>query len=379
MLLFWVRPLIDKPLQLILVLTRSTAIMLSSTNTRSSHTPSQSLTSISSPRDFDRPSSQATVKTAPSSPSPSPAPGARRPSISTTMHWLSRSTNAPPASSPPTTQYVPQRPVRISEPKLVRGMDAITQPRNGVLGAGATVVRTPDEALRDIASRSKLEGKRKKNSISRTVVASPPPDPFAASQTSPPLPPLPSLESEEEAFLSRSSSSKSSKPRTPHITSAVPVPVMGTSAAQPIPVPRSPSLRPSLKIRSVPSSEERDVVPPLPSSVPPSPPPPFKAILVSELPTYPVDPDRVIVTLETCTTTYRTTLATINSRPSHLSKHLQSLLIRKRTESAASSVYSTPDDDTEDLASYRKDPASRGLPLQSSQNIHLFLDRPSAP
>ncbi|RXW24723.1 hypothetical protein EST38_g1160 [Candolleomyces aberdarensis] len=333
--------------------------------------------SHTSPISFERPSSQATILP------PSSPPSAKRPSLSTTMHWLSRSPNQNSTQSNP-SPYAAPKPVRISEPKFVRGMDSLTQQRSGVLGAGATVVRTPDDALREIPSRPSLESrssddrphrsassksKKRKPSISRSMTA---PSLESVGLNSPPLPPLPFPESDEEVMLSRSSSG-SSKPRTPRLLAAVPA-----SVPVPVPVPRSPSLRPSLKIKSVPSSDERDVVPPLPSSVPPSPPPVFKPILVSDLPAFPVDPETVIVTLETCTTTHRTTLETINSRPSHLSKYVNSLIARQRATSATSSLYSD-DEESDDLAVYRKHLASQGLLPQTSCKIHLFLDRPSAP
>lgn len=368
--------------------------MQPSTRQHSSHHPSASVGTISSPRDFDRPASEATLRSVPSSSPPSlpSSPGAKRPSLTTTMHWLSRSTNSPPSSF--TVPHAAAKPVRISEPKFVRGMDALTQ-RNGVLGTGATVVRTPDEALREMASRSSLQPKhadssphrsgslkKKKNkpSISRTIVPLSLESVGESYSLSPPLPPLPLPESDEEVVLSRASSDGTgSRPRTPRLPGAAPT---SAKTPAPVPIPRSPSLRPSLKIRSVASSEDRDIVPPLPSSVPPSPPAPFKPILVSELPAFPVDTSKVIVTVETCTQTYRTTLATINSRPSHLSKYVNSLIARQRAlESTRSSVYSTLDEEnsSDDLAIYRKHLASQGLLPQTSYSLHLFLDRPSAP
>ena len=356
---------------------------------RPTHTPTSSQVSINSAY-IDR-SSQATVSP-PSSPNLPASPGAKRPSLSTTMHWLSRSTNdkdkAASGSASPPTSYAPAKPVRISEPKYVRGIDSLAQPKPGVLGSGAIVVRTPDDALRDLHRTPSSKTKKRKPSISRSII---PPSSEAlieGSLSSPPLPPLPCPESDEEMVLSRSSSN-SSKPRTPHIPAAAHLSVVveqpsgpaQMSAQAPNPVPRSPSLRPSLKIRSVPSSDEKDVVPPLPSAVPPSPPPPFKPILVSEPPTFSTDLERVIVTLETCTATYRTTFDTLTSRPSHLSKYLKSLISPSQPkDSAASSLYSNAGNDShDDLAIYRQHLASQGLLPQSSRNIHIFLDRASAP
>ncbi|EAU84833.2 hypothetical protein CC1G_00352 [Coprinopsis cinerea okayama7 len=350
--------------------------MLSSTKPRS-HQPRNSHTSssISSPP-VDIPPSDTIPATPPSN--STPTPGARRPSISTTMHWLSRSTTQH------NTPYTPSKPVKISEPKLVRGIDTLAHPRNGALGTGATVVRTPDEALRETGIRLTFDGKNnetprpskprkeKKASISKTIGhIYPVGAAFVdySAPNSPPLPPLPVPESDEEHVLSRSSTeSERSSPKRPTGAAARP---------SPAPVPRSPSLRPSLKIRSTISSE--DVVPPLPSAVPAPSCPPFKPILMSEVPSHPVDSEKVIVTIETCTVTYKTSLETLRSRPSNLSKYIDSLLSPQRTKSSTSSVYSESDSDHEHMTVYRQHLASQGLLPQPFYNIHLFLDRPSSP
>lgn len=321
-----------------------------------------------------RPSSQSTI--VPSSP---PRPTHQpRPSIQSTMHWLSRSTTQNSSSTP----YSPSKPVKVSEPKLVRSIDILSPTRSGALGSGATVVRTPDEALRetgvrmtfekDLSSppRTSHEKERKdktpklrhthKGSISKHDGPISPP-------TSPPLPPLPLPEDDEERLLgSRSSGSKTPPPsRTPPLAAT--------------PLQRSPSKRSSMKVPraiSITNSnmDEPPTVPPLPPHIAASTqPPPFSPILISEPPPSILDASKVIVSLETCTTTFKTTLATINSRSSHLSDYLSALF--SDTKSVSSSVYSTESDD---VALYRHHLTSQGL-VPITSNVHIFLDRPSAP
>jgi hypothetical protein len=108
-----------------------------------------------------------------------------------------------------------------------------------------------------------------------------------------------------------------------------------------------------------------------------SPPPPaFKPILVSEVPTSAIDSSKIIVTLETCTASHRTTLDTLMSRPSHLSSYISSLFRESRSESDGSSVYSNASDD---MSTFRHHLISQGLLPKALFTMHIFLDRPSAP
>lgn len=298
------------------------------------------------------------------------------PSPTTTMHWLSRNASQSP--------YSPSKAVKVPEPKRVRTIDILTPPRSGTLGTGAIVVRTPEEALRETGVRLSPENgkvrtsatadkKEKKNSLSTprqsldasvTEPISPP--------TSPPLPPLPlpPAETDEDTLFEPESPGSKTPPRP--VRAPPPPPISQISLSHP------PSRRSSMKShsRAISTAEDAPTVPPLPAHiVASSQPPPFHAILVSEPPSMIMDASKIIVTLETCTTTYRTTLSTINSRPSQLSRFLSSILILSDQKSARSSVYSTESDD---LAMYRRHLTSQGL-LPHSSNIHLFLDRPSTP
>ena len=287
---------------------------------------------------------------------PSTPPHSRRPSVSNSMPWLSRSSTQ--ASAP----YSPSKPTKISEPKLVRSIELVSHHRSGVLGTGATVVRTPDDALRETGVRLTFDGKgrdaemipcRKSRGSSSSERINTQQQP--SSPQSPPLPPLPMPEDEDLEILELQSLAETPKARLNR-------------------APPSASLRSSLKTKSISPSDDSSQVPPLPANISASPvPPPFKPILVSEVPTGAVDPSKIIVTLDTCTATHRTTLDTLRSRSSYLSDYLSSLFLSSERTSVSSSVYS------DDMSVYRQHLTSQGLLSRASFSIHLFLDRPSAP
>lgn len=265
-----------------------------------------------------------------------------------------------------------------------------TAPR---LGLGATIVRTPDDALRDTGIRINYHSEKSLKNKLRANTKRPPP---LSTPTSPPLPPLPLPEKDEQIFLQDESVIPA--PRPPR--SAPPPPAPDRPDLQ-----RTPSLsrRSSLKLpkaisftHSSSSSEEPPSVPPLPSHVAASTqPPPFSPVLIIE-PSWPPSPlnvERVIITLETCTQTFRTTLSTLTSRHSHLANFLSAIYPSNslRTPnpnpnpnpipiapvlSASSSQYSTQSDDPGVV--YRNFFSSRSAAPPTSI-LHIFLDRPSAP
>jgi hypothetical protein len=344
------------------------------TLTTAMHRSQQPRASRTSPLPYHaRSSSQSTIV------SPSSTPRSRRPSLSNTMHWLSRSAS-PPASAP---VYMPSKPIKVPEPKRVRAIDSISPPARtaGTLGAGATIVRTPDEALRETGVRlgpepinisrpnvartssdKKVKG-TSHHSVEANVVPEeaglePPPTP-----TSPPLPPLPTLDSEDEKTLAEPESPAQASPPRP------------SRPPPPAPLSRPPSLRSSLKVRTTSTVDDMPSVPPLPAHIAAfNQPPPFSAILLSEPPSMVMDASKTIITIETCTETFKTTLFTIKSRASYLSKYLSALCSHRNHESMAS-IYSSESDD---LSTYRRHLTSQGL-LPHSSTIHLFLDRASSP
>ncbi|KAG6917912.1 hypothetical protein DXG01_000521 [Tephrocybe rancida] len=262
----------------------------------------------------------------------------------------------------------------------------------GTLGSGATVVRTPDEALRETGVRLTYDRKANSRSPSprgeqsrssagseigpsaisekaspaaseRALSAASFPSPVSSgseelSPASPQLPPLPMLEAEAE------------EKAYPEALRQPPRPARAPPSALPV------SLRPSLKPRPSLQAEDTTHVPPLPAHLSASPPPPpFRPVLVSEVPNGLVDPSKIIVTLETSTAAHKTTLETLKSRPSNLTTYLSSLFPPKRA-SVSSSVYSNASDD---MSAYRYHLTSQGLLPPTSFSVHLFLDRPSTP
>lgn len=291
----------------------------------------------------------------------------RRPSISNTMvTWLSRSSTSTSSHS---AQYIPSKPIRISEPKFTRSLEILNRERVGALGSGATVVRTPEEALsgsrvrvtyqdaptlEEVDSPTEVEAEiEEEEEEERDDLPSPP--------SSPPLPPLPQTPADFQMF----------EPETPK-------PPKPTRTPPPPPTPSpSTSFRPSLKSSSTPCLDYFPAVPALPINIPATPlAPEFKPILISEVPSSVVDPTKIIISLETSTATHRTTFDTIMSRPSHLSAYVSSLFPRSRRNSDASSVYSNA---SEDVHTYRHHLTTQGLLPQSPFILHIFLDRPSAP
>ncbi|KAI0347271.1 hypothetical protein BDW22DRAFT_1404881 [Trametopsis cervina] len=292
------------------------------------------------------------------------APKSHRPSLTSPMNWLGRS-----SSSSSTGSYVPSKPVRISEPFGTSSLDRLS--RSGQLGAGATVVRTPQEALlghkkspssqEQILEEENVAEEDDEQSI------------YNDRPASPPLPPLPGdeVDVEEQEQPVRSRSTTPSRPTRP-----IPPTPIEEEAEPETPSPSSPrsrhKSRPSLKVLS-----EFPPVPALPLNIPPSPPQaPFDPILISPAPAGAVDRSKIIVSIETSTTTYKATLNTLTSRPSFLSSYLQTLM-RAQEEEPTSSV---PRDSESSFNSiFHKHLASSGLLPPSSTSIHIFLDRPSAP
>ncbi len=304
----------------------------------------------------------------------------KHPSTNAMPHWLSRSPNLQNSS----TSYIASKSLKLSELKVVRSIDLISGSRSRTLGSGATIVRTPDEALRDMGVRvkypvdqestSKLSSESHENDKPEKPVKSkhrrgPSKQLMLSPPISPPLPPLPLPEEDEEKQLEGETIIATPRPNR----FIPPAPELH----------RSPSRRSSMKFpkalsitHSNSSSEEPPSVPPLPAHIAAfTQPPPFSPILVSEPSSLMVNRSKVIVTLETSTQTYRTTLPTLTSRLSHLSNYLLALYRRPDAASALSSMYSN---ESEDAALYRQHLTSQGL-VPPSANIHIFLDRPSAP
>lgn len=301
---------------------------------------------------------------------PTTPPRGHKHSFSKTMTWLNRSSSSTSTRSIPHTA---PKPTRISEPKVGNSLEQFGSHRSGILGSGATIVRTPQEALSGSihgfelisedgpgVEQDVLSDDTEKNDT-RLLPPLPP---------SPPLPPLPDI---SDTAGVRQSGSPASVPLSDH----VPHPRSSGSAS---PAAHFSPSRPTLLAhsraysRSIPSlPADTDLIPPQL---------PFEAILLSPIPDGAVDPSKLIVTLETCTTTYRTLLRSLVSRPSHLSRYITSLL---SPVSETASIYSNVSDASSVQRSngfnsvFRDHLASSGILPQTFTGIHIFLDRPSAP
>ncbi|KZT20355.1 hypothetical protein NEOLEDRAFT_1245242 [Neolentinus lepideus HHB14362 ss-1] len=324
---------------------------------------------------------------------PKTPPRLRRPSLSTLsnpMNWLGRSSSSDSAnrSAPYGTSV---KPVRISEPKLNNSLEIWAAPRCGTLGSGATVVRTPQEALIGSSARvsygssnvgSMGKHRRMKSDDSIDELYEDAEEDLAKTKDnadlpsppdSPPLPPLP-------LFATKSS------PDLP--LSALPSTSSTSLPMPPTRPPPSPPTRPALKnarasSSSPPSSAYFPPVPPVPAHlVVPAAQPSFEAILVSAVSSAVIDPIKTIVTLETNTMTYRTSFMTLMSQPSNLASYLKSILPKNSQED-------DEDEDVQSMHSFVSDAQSSfnsifhhhltasGLLSQSAFSIHIFLDRPS--
>ena len=290
-------------------------------------------------------------------------------SLSGTMSWLSgnKSTKVPYSATSP--------PLRISEPKLNDAFGRVEQ------APSVTIVRTPQEALtflqKDkekvredsfeyVDTRPKRAGSQRSQTDGRFASRNPCPSP----PTSPPLPPLPDL--------ARVSPRSPTKPVTIRTPPQVPLP----QVPQPIPSPPR-----TVKASYPPSLNEYSMGPPVETAPPPSPlPPPFDPILLSTVPSLPIDPKKTIVTLETSTESLKTTMATLISRETcHFTEYFSSILTEawKKQRSEASSVYSQSSGIEENLDSinsiFANHISASGLLAPTPAALHVFLDRPSAP
>lgn len=350
----------------------------------------------------------------PASPPRTP-PHRHRPSLSNPKTWLGRASSAGPNN---TTHTVVSKPIYISEPKLAGSAEMLNPPRWGALGTGATVVRTPQDALSGTGVQMTHDGEVVKEAGQNFGEVD-----------------------EENRFTDGDGGHVLHFPSPPHSPSLPPVPLskslpgllMKKEAPLPIPqplrVPPAPpspasststfNSRPSLKSRSPPDSEYAPTVPTLPTSVNGSSPrenlrplpksrspssseysspvlaasaniaicpiqPPFEAILISSIPTIPIDSSKMIISLETSTATYRTTFKTLTSRPSYLSKFISSLVPDPPTpmedDLDSSSTYSSPVSNVDNAFNsiFHNHLTAAGMLSQTSTHVHLFLDRPSA-
>ncbi|KIK95581.1 hypothetical protein PAXRUDRAFT_826853 [Paxillus rubicundulus Ve08.2h10] len=305
---------------------------------------------------------------------PSTPPRGHKHSLSKPMTWLSRSSSS--TSNHPIAHAAP-KPIRISEPKFENSLEIFGIKRGGPLGSGATVVRTPQEALSSSGQPFGLISEEKEQVKTEVLSQDMAGDEGRHPSFLPPSPPLPPLPLGDSSILDDGTCNNAvNLPLREHIPPSCP-----TRPLPPAPnAARRPSLKPRLRSSSSGSSNP---VPALPANIAPTPlQPPFDAILLSSAPDSAIDPSKIVITLETCTMTHRTSLRSLTSRPSYLSSYVTSLL---SPASETASIYSNASDvslaqqNIKFNSVFYDHLASSGCLRQSSTNIHVFLDRPSAP
>ncbi|KAI9508941.1 hypothetical protein F5148DRAFT_1191572 [Russula earlei] len=296
----------------------------------------------------------------------------RRPSLSSPMSWLTRSNSSGSQNHP----------ARASHAKS-SSIGSIT---HSSLGVGVTIVRTPQEALAGTGVTLEYPSDPE-NENGRVLENSP-------------------LEEEEEegegegeegdmnsepADQADSHAEQSETPSVPPAysppRSSLPLskstPSLPLKDPQPGRPTRPPPLQPvsdiQKKLPPPPLSSLFPPVPPLLHNLPnPSSPPPFECVLLSPAPPSAIDFSKVLVTLETCTATHRTTFSTLTSRPSRLANYLKSLFANGDEELDHENGSLSPHAEERSFNSiFHNHLTSSGLLSPSAYNVHIFLDRAS--
>ena len=305
--------------------------------------------------------------TSPTSPSMSiKSHRGRRPSLPSPMSWLTRSSS----------NGFSTHPIRVSHAKS----SSVGSIRHANIGTGVTIVRTPQEALAgsgvsvDSPSDQEKEygGVGERNTLveedeevveGEEDIRSEPADQTEQTENSsvPPAysPPRSSLP------LSKSTPSLPLKdPHPGHPTRAQPHLPTGSDNQKKLPPPPLSTLFPT--------------VPPLSAHLPSPSPPPFDCILLSPVPPSAIDFSKLLITLETCTATHRTTFGTLTSRPSHLATYLKSLFsdVDQELDPDAPSLSSAAENGSFHSI-FHNHLASSGFLSPSAFNVHIFLDRAS--
>lgn len=291
----------------------------------------------------------------------------RRPSLGSPMSWLTRSSSMSSQT----------RSTRPSHSKS----SSVGTIRHADFGPAITIVRTPQEALagsRVSVNCAQDQGGEERHGHDGDIyeeneeeTCSEPADQTDSHAEQPETPSVPPAYSPPRSSLPLSKSTPS-------------LPLKEANATRPA---RSPRLPPSVsdhaqlaqkKLPPPPLSTLFPAVPSIASFPNPSTPPPFDCILLSPAPPSAIDFSKLLVTLETCTATHRTTFGTLTSRPSRLASYLKSLF---------SDVDEELDPENDSLSSQAEDGSfnsifhnhltSSGLLSPSAFNVHIFLDRAS--
>lgn len=293
----------------------------------------------------------------------------RLPSLSGPMSWLNRSSSTSSNTHP----------TRVPHSKA----STIASIKHGNFGSGVTIVRTPQEALvgagvsveytsdQENENREAEQDEEEEEEQTRQDRARQPPS-RAEQADAPSVPPAYSPP-RSSLPLSKSTPTLPLKDKDARSTrSGRPAPSLPSASETPI-------LLTQKKLPPPPLSTLFPAVPPLPAhlATPPSS-PPFDCVLLSPIPPNAIDFSKVLVTLETCTATHRTTFNSLTSRPSHLANYLNSLFsdVDEELDPDSASLGSRAENGSFNSIFHNHLTAS-GLLSQSAYHIHIFLDRAS--
>ena len=291
----------------------------------------------------------------------------RRPSLGGRMSWLSRT----PSTGSQT------RSARPSHSKS-SSVGTIT---HTTFGPAITIVRTPQEALAGSGvsvdcpldqageERHGIDGEIYEEDEEGEILSEPTDQtdshaeqsetPLVPPAYSPPRPSFPLSKSTPSLPLKDPNATRSA--RSPRLPPSVPDHAQVTQKKLPPPL-----------------STLFPAVPSLASFPNPSSPPPFDCILLSPAPPSAIDFSKLLVTLETCTVTHRTTFGTLTSRPSRLASYLKSLFsdVDEELDPEGDSLSSQAENGSFNSI-FHNHLTSSGLLSPSAFNVHIFLDRAS--
>ena len=281
----------------------------------------------------------------------------RRPSLPSPMSWLTRSSS--------TSSYAPT--IRSSHSKS----SSVGTIRHGNLGPaiGVTIVRTPQEALAGTGvSVESLSEQGEDYEEDEGEIQSEPADQTDSHAEQSETPSVPPAYSPPRSSLPLSKSTPSLPLKDPQSTRSI--------RSRPSPPPSAQLTQ--KKLPPPPLSTLFPAVPPLANFPNPSSPPPFDCILLSPTPPSAIDFSKLLVTLETCTATHRTTFGTLTSRPSRLASYLKSLFSDTDEELDPEADPLSPQAEDGSFNSiFHNHLTSSGLLSPSAFNVHIFLDRAS--
>ena len=281
----------------------------------------------------------------------------RRPSLPSPMSWLTRSSS--------TSSYAPT--IRSSHSKS----SSVGTIRHGNLGPaiGVTIVRTPQEALAGTGvSVESLSEQGEDYEEDEGEIQSEPADQTDSHAEQSETPSVPPAYSPPRSSLPLSKSTPSLPLKDPQSTRS--------TRSRPSPPPSAQLTQ--KKLPPPPLSTLFPAVPPLANFPNPSLPPPFDCILLSPTPPSAIDFSKLLVTLETCTATHRTTFGTLTSRPSRLASYLKSLFSDTDEELDPEADPLSPQAEDGSFNSiFHNHLTSSGLLSPSAFNVHIFLDRAS--